>query len=293
MTLRHLTIFLTVCDEGGMTAAAEKLHIAQPSVSQAIAELEGYYRVRLFERLGRKLFITAAGQKLLGYVRHILSLYHQADTAMHEFAGQGVLRVGASITVGTYVLPQLLSQFARANPEVQLQSVVNNTMIIEEMLLLDRLDLGLVEGRVHSPAIAGSVFMRDELVLVAAPGHPFTAGELSVGDLEEVGFLVREEGSGTRELFESVMQSRQVNWRIAGVYNNAEAIKQAVARGIAVTVLSELAVREELALGRLVRVRLRDVDFRREFRLVHHKNKYISPLLSRFLDACAAYPKQV
>lgn len=287
MTLRHLNIFLTVCDAGNMTAAAEKLHIAQPSVSQAVAELEIYYDTKLFERLGRKLFITHAGQKLLTYARHILNLNKEAEEAMHEIHDKGVIRVGASVTVGTCILPQLLRKFAAGHAAAKVVSAVNNTKIIEDMILLDQVDLGLVEGRVHSPGIVVKPFMEDELVLVAAPAHLFAGrGQVEVRELEHKEFLVREEGSGTRELFETVLAERGISWKIAGVYNNAEAIKHAVTEGVAMTVMSKMAVQNEVKRKDLIAVSIEGVNLSRHFSIVHHKNKFISPLLNQFMQLC-------
>ncbi|HHY90320.1 MAG TPA: LysR family transcriptional regulator, partial [Clostridiales bacterium] len=153
MTLRHLKIFITVCDAGSMTAAAKKLYITQPSVSQAIAELEAHYHTRLFERLGRQLYITEAGKKLLSYARHILSLMEQAERELNDLSSSGTLRLGASMTIGTYLLSDMIKSFLSICPEVQILTTVDNTKVIEEMILSDQLDLALVEGPTHSADI--------------------------------------------------------------------------------------------------------------------------------------------
>lgn len=287
MTLRHLTVFLCVCDEKNMTAAAEKLHIAQPSVSQTIAELEKYYNVKLFERLGRKLFITAAGQQLLTYARHIVSLNKEAEDVMRTLNYSVTVRVGASVTVGTCMLAQLLKKFTKGHPEVKVMSVVNNTKIIESMLLEDQLDIGLVEGKVHSPVLLSQPFAEDELVLVTSAVHSLASKvRLEAAALENMELIIREEGSGTRELFESVMASQGIHWRIAGVYNNAESIKSTVAAGLAVSVMSKRAVEKEAARQELAIIEIEDVKFIRQFNLIYHKNKYLSPVLQEFIQLC-------
>ena len=287
MTLRHLNVFLCVCDAGSMTVAAEKLHIAQPSVSQTIAELEKYYNVKLFERLGRKLFITVAGQKLLTYARHIVNLHIEAETAMRELSNEGVIRLGASVTVGTCVLPAILQEFRQYNPKAGIISTVNNTKIIEEMLLVDQLDIGLVEGKIHSPVILCKPFMADELVLVSSRSNPLAGkGKISAEEIGNAGFVVREEGSGTRELFEAVMARHEINWQIFGVYNNAEAIKNTVAAGHALSVMSRLTVQKEVKGRELAIIDIEGIDFKRQFTIVYHKNKYISSLLQQFIQVC-------
>jgi DNA-binding transcriptional LysR family regulator len=287
MTLRHLYVFLCVCDEGNMTAAAKKLYIAQPSVSQTIFELEKHYNVKLFERLGKKLFITLAGQKLLTYARHIVNLHQEAEEVMRETHENSVLRVGASVTVGTYILNHIIKEFIHCNSKVKIVSAVNNTKVIEGMLLADQLDIGLVEGKVQSEAILYTPFMEDELVLVSSVSHPFAKKEkISVTELENREFIVREEGSGTRNLFESVMTDKGIHWDIAGVYNNAESIKNAVSTGLGVSVMSRMAVQKEAERKELAIVEIEKVFFKRQFSIIYHKNKYISPVLNRFIQLC-------
>lgn len=290
MTLRHLTIFLVVCDEKNMTAAAEKLHIAQPSVSQAISELERHYNMKLFERLGRKLFITVAGQKLLSYARHILNLSNEAEAAMQEIFEKRIIRVGASVTIGTCIFHRLIGNFIQDNAHTKIAPSVNNTRIIENMLLLDQVDIGLIEGNVHSQLLVAQPFMKDELVLVTAPGHPFAAaGKIAASELNHAEFLVREEGSGTRELFTSVMASHGISWQAGGVYNSAEAIKDAVAAGLAITVISKMSVQKEIARNELAIVNIEALNFRRQFCIVYHKNKFITPVLSKFIQHTLQY----
>jgi LysR family transcriptional regulator, transcriptional activator of the cysJI operon len=290
MTLRHFTIFLCVCDEKNMTAAARKLYIAQPSVSQAIAELEKYYAVKLFERLGRKLFITAAGQELSHYARHIVNLTREAEDAMREMGNHGILRVGASVTIGTYLLNGLLEEFSRTNPGVKISSIVNNTKILEELLLSDELDIALVEGKVHSPEIVVKPFMDDELVLVCSPSHPLAIKpQITLPVLSNMAFVVREEGSGTRELFEAVMDSRNIKWNMIGVYNNAESIKNSVIAGLGLTVISRMAIEKEITRKELMIIEITDSKFKRQFSIIYHKNKFISPVLQRFIQQTMDY----
>ncbi|XER05877.1 HTH-type transcriptional regulator CysL [Sporomusa rhizae] len=280
-------IFLCVCDEGNMTAAAKKLHIAQPSVSQAIGELEKYYNIRLFERLGRKLFITLAGEKLLTYARYIVNLNKEAEAAMREIHHNSTIQIGASVTVGTCMLPGIILAFNTGKPKVKVISLVSNTKIIEEMLLVDQLDIGIIEGKIHSPEIVCVPFMSDELVLVSDTSHPLAKkGTVELSELNNMPFIVREEGSGTRELFESVMASHGINWEVAGVYNNAEAIKHTVAAGLGISVMSRLTVQKEVNRNELAIVEIEGMYFKRQFHIVYHKQKYITPVLNEFIQLC-------
>ena len=164
MTIRHLRVFIAVVDAGSMTAAAKKLFIAQPSVSQTISELESYYKIRLFERLSKKLYITEEGKRFLSYARHIVSSFDEMEHKMRQAAGNSVLKIGASITVGTCVLSKLYELFLARYPKVDIESVVDNTTVIEEMVLKSQLDFGLVEGPIHSKDIISKPFMDDELI---------------------------------------------------------------------------------------------------------------------------------
>lgn len=287
MGIRHLKIFACVCSEGSMSGAAKKLFMAQPSVSQAIMELERHYGVVLFERLGRRLYITAAGKKLLDYARHIINLHEQLEREMRDLSSKGGVRIGASMTVGSCILVDMVKRFKQTSPGSNVESVVDNTSVIEEMLLLDQVDIGVVEGAVHSAELTVKPFMDDELVLVCAADHPWAlTGEVDLKELEAADFIVREQGSGTRELFESVMAANEVKWKMVGVYNNAETIKNAVAAGLGVSVISRMAVENELEKGMLVAVQIRGMSFRRKFSIVHHKNKYISEAMKWFMDSC-------
>ena len=291
MTFRHLTIFLQVCDSGSMTAAAKALFVAQPSVRQAIGELESHYQVKLFERLGRRLYLTEPGKRLLTYARHIVNLNQEA-AAMREVSEHGILRLGASVTVGTYLLGPLLHRLSAAKADIEVTSYVNNTSVIENDLLEDRLDLGLVEGKIQSPWLVTQNFQEDEMVLVCAPQHPW-AKEKSIraAQLEGASFIVREAGSGTRELFEAAMTSADLNWKLAGCYNNAETIKATVAAGLGHTVISRLAVAKEAARGELAIVPVSGLSFVRTFKIVYHKNKYLSPAMQFFTDLVLRTPQ--
>lgn len=286
MTFRHFGIFIAVCDTHGMTQAAEKLRMTQPSVSQAIKELEVHYGGLLFERLGRRLYLTPAGEKLLQYARHIVQLNEQAESAMRDFGAVLHLRIGASVTIGETVLIQLLCQLRAAMPEMVIFSEIHNTAELEQMVLSDALDLALVEGEVTSEYLIETAFMKDELIFVDAPQHGVHPVR-NPAEVSQLPFFVREEGSGTRKLFEQEMRLKKIPFQLAGVYNNAEGIKKAVRAGLGVTVISQRSVEEELQRGDLLAFSVPGVAFARDFRMIYHRNKYISRGLKKFMDTCA------
>ena len=199
MTLRHFQIFLKVYDEGGMTRAADKMHISQPSISQAIRELEEHYQARLFGRLGKRLFLTAAGQELMHYARHVISLTNQAESALRGYSLHSPLRIGATLSIGESVFIPLLRRLKEKVPEQPIFSRIHNTATLEQYLLQDELDIALVEGNIESEYLREIPFLEDELILVAAPGNKDV---LTKDEIASCDFIMREEGSGTRNLFE-------------------------------------------------------------------------------------------
>ncbi len=290
MNSRHLRIFLTVCEAGSMTKAARQLYMTQPSVSQSISELEREYAVRLFERMNHHLYLTEAGQQLRSYASHILNLSDQAKKQLAELGSAGSLRVGASQTVGAYLLPQILRKYHEQNPAVDLFSVVDNTRVIEGMLLEDQIDLGVVEGSIQSKYIQQERLCSDELVIVCGQGHPFWNEHiLGLSDLAEQGFIIREAGSGTRALFEKVMQAAGVDWKRSGVYSNTESIKKATIEGLSLAAVPKISIIDEEQRGLLKTIRVEGLELSRDFNLIYHHQKYFTAAIQSFVATCRQF----
>jgi len=285
MNIRHLTVFLTVCDHMNMTRAAEELYMTQPSVSQMIAELELYYQTRLFERLNRRLYLTEAGKRLQSYARHIINLEAEAKKDLADLNGGGVLRIGASQTIGAYLLPEIISQFKNRFPDVEVFSRVENTREIEQFLLEDIVDIALLEGSIHSPELKEEPFLDDDLSVVCAPGHPLIKiPHISARDLSLYGFIIREEGSGTREIFASQMHTAGIQWKEVGIYNTTDAIKNAVQNNLGLGVLPILAIQQEIMDGTIHLLHVTDLNLRRKLNLVFHHQKYFSNAMNSFVS---------
>jgi LysR family transcriptional regulator, transcriptional activator of the cysJI operon len=286
MNFRHLKIFITVCEMGNMTRAAKELYMVQPSVSQAIMELEKYYDVRLFERLNHRLYLTAAGERLRSYALQILNLSEQAQKEMAGLSQGGLLRIGASLTIGAYLLPGLAADFHLQNPLVEMFTRVDNTNVIEQSLLEDKLDLGLVEGPTFSTHIVEELISYDELVFIASPRHPLVqSGKRTAQDLDGQAFIVREAGSGTQAVFEQTMREAGVSWKTAGVYNNNQAVKQAVSANLGLGMVSKIAIAEEVQQGKLAPLEIEGIAIKRKFNLVYHRQKIFSHAMQLFRAA--------
>lgn len=290
MTIRHLKIFIAVCDYGKMSLAAEKLFMAQPSVSQVIAEIEQHYGVKVFERLSKKLYLTEAGENLLKYARHIVSSFEEMEESLLNNSSNISLKIGATITVGTCVLNDILHDFKLKKPNISTKIYVENTNVIEEMILKSTLDLGIVEGIIKSRDIITIPIVPDELILVCPPSHAFSSlEEISAEELDNQDFILREEGSGTRELFEKKIENMDITINKKWVCNNSEAIKNAVISGQGLTVISQMLVRKEIEEKKLHRIKINDLKLTRNFYLAYHKNKYLSDNLKSFISACMDY----
>jgi len=289
MNFRHLEIFLAVCEAGNMTRAARVLYMTQPSISQAIHELEIYYGVRLFERLNHRLYLTSAGESLGSYARHIINLSEQARHDLADMSRGGSLRIGASLTIGAYLLPGLVVDFQKQNPEVEVFIRVDNTGVVENFILNDQIDLGLVEGPTYSQHLVERFFCGDDLVFIVSPQHPLGQQvKCKVQDLEGRAFLVREEGSGTQDIFENAMREAEISYKTTGVYNNNEAIKQAVSANLGLAIVSKISIEEEVRQGKFIALEVEGISLKRKFNLIYHRQKFFTAAMQKFWERCQA-----
>lgn len=294
MTIRHMRIFLAVCREGySMTKAAASLHMTQPAVSLAVRELEDYYGTPLFDRLGRSLVLTQAGRRLHGYAAHIASLFEESDRAVRDWEHFGLLRVGASFTIGSRFLPDDVKTFLERHPDVKLRVSVLPSKYLESGLLDDSLDVALMEGVAHSPVLTSREYKEDRLAAVCAPDGPYRSGEtISLSEFSRQNFLLRDPGSGTREEFDRVMEAAGVSVTPVWESMSTQALLHAAMRGLGVAVLPLRMAEEAIASGRVVSLNVEGLSFYRRFRMVWHRDKYLTPLALAFLEHCRARAKE-
>ncbi|MGH4117179.1 LysR family transcriptional regulator [Clostridium sp.] len=289
MTIRHLTIFIEVADRCNMSLAAKNLYISQPSVSQAISQLENFYGIKIFERLSKKLYITGEGTQLLSYARHIVSLFNEMEENFKN-SSNTLLKIGGTITVGACVMSDIITCFNTKYPAIQTQILINNTSIIESKILTNALDIGLVEGEVKSKEIICLPVIKDRLVLICNRTNPFAKRtSINLSELNNQPFILREKGSGTRELFENYMKNAKLIIQEKWVCNNSDSIKQAVIAGHGLSVISERLLKDELSQGTIEIVKINDVTFKRNFSVAYHKNKYLSEYLNKFIEILKSY----
>lgn len=287
MTLRHMRIFVAVCESESATLAAKGLFLTQPAVSLAISELETYYGIKLFDRISKRLHLTEHGIQFLIYAKQIILLFDEMDRRFKNADSCGLIRVGSSITIGTCLLSQYVRQFTQVYPDVKVNVTIDNSEIIEKRILANELDFGLIEGIAHSEHIISQSFLDDELVVVCAPGNPLVKqSEITINELTSQPFILREKGSGTRELFDSTLltfgQSVTPIWESI----STAAIVNAVTNSIGISVLPQKLVLESIISGKIRSIKIKNVDFKRKFNIIYHKDKYISKIMNSFFEIC-------
>ncbi len=286
MNYNHLMIFLAVAEEGGISRGAERLYISQPAVSKQLGLLEASLGLTLLERTPKGTILTEAGRVLAGYARRLSGLEEEAAAAMAELRGveRGTLTLGASLTVGAYLLPPLLAEYARRYPHIVLSLQIANTETIQARLREGALDLALTEGLADDPELTAEVFAHDELVAVAPPGHPLLAeASVTAARFAREPLILREPGSGTRAVVEQAFRERGLMLTPRLSLGSTEAIKGAVAAGAGLAMVSRLAVNLELETGRLALLPLSDLTLRRPLHRLTRRTVSPPRALSAFL----------
>ncbi|HTJ00269.1 MAG TPA: LysR family transcriptional regulator [Dongiaceae bacterium] len=291
MNRNHLALFHAVAEMGSISGAAARQHISQPAVSKQIRELEGELGVALLDRLSRGVRLTEAGRLLADYARRWTGLEREAGRAIAELRGlqRGQLSIGASTTIGNYLLPPVLIEFHRRHPRVDVRLEIANTRAIQHALLEGSWELGFTEGIIATEDLESEVFHRDELVIVVPPKHRLLAlRRVTARDLGKEDWIMREEGSGTRDVVERALRKQRLKVSPAMALGSAEAIKQAVAAGQGVAMMSRLVVRRELAAGTLVQLAVPELAVLRPLHLQQLRGRSDSPIRREFLSILAA-----
>lgn len=307
MTFEQLRIFLAVAQHMHFTRAAEALYLTQPSVSAAIQSLEEEHGVKLFDRIGRRVELTQAGQLLQIEAQKILDQVSLTKRGLEEFnqLQRGELHLGASQTIGNYWLPHFLSQFKRQYPGICVNCTLGNTEVIASGTAKGAFDLGLVEGVVE-PAIAACLEQQivggDQLLIVVGQPHLwFKRSLLSQSDLANTAWVMREDGSGTRQIFEQALLRWAIDPNTLNVIlelSSGEMVKAIVETGIGATAISELMVKKELQFGILKALHIREPQrkaathsskkaaqrnpMQRSFTLLKHRERFQTRIAQAF-----------
>ncbi|MFI3172262.1 MAG: LysR family transcriptional regulator [Eubacteriales bacterium] len=290
MTLRHLRIYVAVCETGTLTAAGKKLYIAQPAISLAISELEGNYGVKFFDRISNRLHITDTGQQFLQYAQHIISLYEEMEHNIIDGDALGTLRIGSSISIANSILCDLVKCINEKHPKLKVNVIIQNSEIIEEKILDNSIDIGLIEGSVHSNYINTIDFMDDTLVFIAPLNHPLAnKSQIDIWELQNEDFLLRELGSAGREIFDGLVDTYSLRINRMWQSTSTQAIIKGVANGFGLSMLPYLMVKESVESGMVSTFYLKDISLNRKFSVIHHKNKFLSQSTKEFIELCKVH----
>lgn len=287
MNFNHLKVFLAVAKNLNYSRAAEELFISQSTVSIQINKLEDELGIELFEQLGKKVYLTQAGELLYFYTKRIFSLEEEAELTLQEFKGifTGRLVIGASNTPGIYLLPPIIGSFQKKYSNLSISLKISNTHDVQEKILANQLDFGVVgEELVMAPQLNINHLFKDELVVIAAKVHPFAAYKsIPLKELLKEKLILRERGSSTREVLEEKLRIRDEHVNPVMELNSIEAIKQTVAANLGLSIVSKLAIQTETAAGVLHILTIDDLPLKRQINLIYHKDKSLAPSAVEFI----------
>lgn len=287
LTLHQLRTFRAVAEQLSFSAAAHELSISQPSVSYQVKELEAVLGLPLIDRLGKRVRLTEAGEVLYEYARRTLTLLDEVALVMEQMRGieRGTLRVGASATVGIYVIPLALGAYKKVHPNLALSLEIGSREMLQERLKRGVLDLAVLSLPIADPNLESTPFMDDELVLVVPAGHPLAGrADLTLRDFTGESFLMREPGSGTRLAVEMAARRAGVSLQVGMELGSNGAIKHAVEAGLGVAVLSSHAIELERRGGGLVVVDIEGFPILRPWSIVHLRRRQLPAAVAQFIE---------
>ncbi|KNC90248.1 DNA-binding transcriptional regulator YeiE [Trabulsiella odontotermitis] len=284
ITLRQLDVFAEVLKSGSTTQASQMLALSQSAVSAALTDLEGQLGVQLFDRVGKRLVVNEHGRLLYPRALALLEQAMEIEQLFRE--DNGAIRVAASSTIGNYILPEVIARYRRDFPDLPLELSVGNSQDVINAVADFRVDIGLIEGPCHAAEIVAEPWLEDELVVFAAPDSPLLEGKVTLARLASAPWILREKGSGTRELVDYLLLSHLPEFHLGMELGNSEAIKHAVRHGLGISCLSRRVIAEQLENGSLKELSVPLPRLTRTLWRIHHRQKHISNALNRFLRYC-------
>lgn len=290
ITFRQLEIFIAVAETRQVTRASKDLYLTQSAVSMALAELENQLGGPLFDRHGRSLLLNDRGRYLLPLAKGILYQVLNVESMLTEERDTvaGSLEIVASSTIGNYVLPYLIGSFMRLHPEAHINMLVVNTHYAERLVQKGEADLGFVEGGISADSIRAVPWFEDELAVIVNPAHKLGQNETFrvPDDLSKTNWVMREEGSGTAEIFRKKLGRHADLLKVVTKMGHTEAIKKAVESGIGAACLSQLTVCRETEQNWLKYLPIEGIDMRRQLSIIQHREKVVTRLMDEFLSFC-------
>jgi len=289
MDFRQLEIFIKIVELKSFSKAAEAVYITQPTVSAHMQSLENALGLRLLDRLGREVAPTMAGKVLFRHAKRLMAVMDEAKQDINRLKGKtaGRVVVGGSTIPGEYILPKRIGMFGRAYPGISVSLLIGDTSSIAEKVLLGECELGAIGSKVEDSRLKHLEFIQDELVLIAAPGYALPAsGNIRAKDIASSPFVIRERGSGSRMAMERWLAEIGVNpakLNIVAEMGSTEAVKQAVKAGLGISIVSSLALEEDLCHKTLRSIPFQGKKLLRKFYLVSCPKRSMSPICQAFL----------
>lgn len=288
MTIRHLKTFCAVCEEGGITRAAEKLCVAQPSVSQTIGELERYYGVSLFDRVGRRLVLTPEGERLRVKAQEAIASFSEFEEAARDTNARHVIRIGSSVTAGQMVLPRLITAIETTLDRAECRATADSAAAVEQLVEEGSLDFALVEGSV-SRALAAEAVFSDRLMAVCSAGMKIK-NTLSPAELVSLPLLLRRRGSASRDLFDERLSALGLKAQPKLSSSSNSVLLAAAREGLGVALLPEALVAADLSAGRLKEVRIQGLELSRRWFAVRRQDKKFTPVQQQAFELLFSLP---
>ena len=290
MDLHRLEVFCKVYEMKSFSRGGKACLLSQPTVSEHIRYLETFLDVQLFDRLGRQVVPTRAGEILYGYARRMLNLRQEATRTLELYRGKmsGELELGGSTIPGQYILPSLIGKFKQSFADIKIKLVIADTMRITNMVLEGSLELGVVGARIKNSKLEYHRLFNDELVLAISARHRWAKrSSINLDELADASFIMREQGSGTRMMMLRILEQAGFDpqrLNVVAEMGSTDAIRQAIKAEVGVSILSRRAIADELNFQQLFKIPIKDLSFTRHFYLVTHKKRSRSPLGQAFVD---------
>ena len=288
MDLRHLETFVKIAELNSFTKAAEELYITQPTVSKQIVDLEGYFGVRLIDRTKRQVILTRAGEILYKYGKDFMALRKETIDALEAFKGlkKGTVIVGASTIPGIYILPQVLNTFREQYNGIRIKLIVSDSKDVMEKMEQGFIDVGFVGSRDTTKKLEFRKLIEDTIVFIAPRGYPTS---IDIEGLKKYPFIMREQGSGTRNFFHLALKKIGINsltdLQVVAELTDTEAIKEAVKSGMGISCISKMAVNVDISQGHVTTVRVEGMDdLRRSFYVISRKERSLLPQVKALIE---------
>lgn len=287
MSVKHMKIFIAVYQQMSITKAAAVLHMTQPAVTRAIHEIEKYYGIILFERRSKRLYKTDCGEEFYAQAIQIANSFDRMEKGMRNWDEFGVLRVGATIALGNFLMPRVVEKMQNIYPGLSIKVQICNGMLLQESLMNNAIDLALIEGNITLKYLKAELLARDKLVLIMSPEEARKKEEkIYLEELAKSPLLLREKGSAGRTFLEHIFALHGLLLEPMWESVSTQALVKAVGRGLGISFLPYQLVQEDIEKGSIVTKKVEDEKFIRDNFITWHENKYLTESAKKFIQIC-------